>query len=230
MEAFGHRDDEAPRPVAPPREPILRAPWPVLALVAAILLAYAAQSALLSVNAAATHFGFSAEDLPQARWTGLFTALFVHAGWTHAGLNALAALAFGVPVARMTGSGARGAAVFFAFYVVCGVLASLAYAAVAPDGLLVGASGAIAGLMGAASRVAPGDPAARLAPLTSRPVVGMGIGWLVVNLLIALTGVGLGPSIGPVAWQAHLGGYAAGLLLAPLARRLAGAGGGVRKG
>ncbi len=224
MDTFGDQGGHAPRSPVPGGEPILRAPWPVVALVAAILIAYAAQSFLMPVAEAAARYGFASGDLGRGRWIGLLTAMFVHAGWTHAGLNALAALAFGAPIARMTGGGPRGVSVFFAFYLACGVLASLAYAAVAPSGLLVGASGAIAGLMGATSRLAPHDPQARLAPLTSRPVVGMGLGWLVVNLLIGLTGVGLGPAIGPVAWQAHLGGYAAGLLLAPLARRLAGQG------
>ena len=208
---------------ARPREPILRAPWPAAALAVAILVLYAAQSAALPLDEAAARFGFAPEDLARGRWSGLLTAMFVHAGWTHAGLNALAALAFGAPLARMTGTGARAVVVLLLFYAICGVLASLTYAAVAPAGLLVGASGAIAGLMGAASRVAPADPQGPLAPLTSRPVVAMGLGWLAVNLLIGLTGVGLGPAIGPVAWQAHLGGYVAGLLLAPLARRLAGA-------
>ena len=192
-------------------------------LVGAILLAYAVQSLTMPAAEAAARFGFASDDLQHGRWSGLLTALFVHAGWTHAGLNALAALAFGAPVARMTGRSARGVAVFCAFYLACGVLASLAYAAVAPAGLLVGASGAIAGLMGAASRIPPADPSGHLAPLASRPVLAMGLGWLAVNLVIGLTGVGLGPAIGAVAWQAHIGGYVAGLLLAPLARRLAGA-------
>ena len=222
MEAFGRRDDAPPPPSAPAREPMVRAPWPVLALVGAILLAYALQSALLPTPVAAARFGFASDDPAQGRWSGLLTALFVHGSWAHAGFNALAALAFGAPVARMTGRGPRGVAVFAAFYLVCGALASLVYAAVAPPGFLVGASGAIAGLMGAASRLDPRDPSARLVPLTARPVLGMAAGWVVVNLLIGLAGIDLGAAGAPVAWQAHLGGYAAGLLLAPVARRLAG--------
>lgn len=220
MEEFGHRTDVAAVAGARRREPVLNAPWPALALVGVILGGYAIQSALLPTEVAASRFGLAAEDLAQGRWSGVVTSLFVHGGWAHAVLNALAALAFGAPVARMTGSSVRGAGVFFVFYLACGVLSSLAYAAVAPE-LAIGASGAVSGLMAAASRIAPASPGRPLAPLTSRPVIAMGVGWLVVNLLIGLTGAGLVPSIGPVAWQAHLAGYAAGLLLAPAARRLA---------
>ncbi len=220
MEEFGAGPQSASSTETARREPALNAPWPALALAGVILGAYALQSMLLPTQVAAARFGVSSEGLAQGRWSGVVTSLFVHGGWLHALLNALAALAFGAPVARMTGPSTRGAAVFFLFYLACGGVSSLAYAAVAPF-LAIGASGAVSGLMGAASRLTQRDPSARLAPLTARPVAAMGIGWLVVNLLIGVTGAGLGPAIGPVAWQAHIAGYVAGLLLAPAVRRLA---------
>ena len=95
------------------------------------------------------------------------------------------------------------------------------YAALAPEAVLIGASGAVSGLMGAASRM-PARAGAALLPLTARPVMGMAAGWTLANLAIGLTGIGLGASGAPVAWQAHLVGYAAGLLLASALRPLGG--------
>ncbi|MGC1301581.1 MAG: rhomboid family intramembrane serine protease [Caulobacteraceae bacterium] len=162
--------------------------------------------------------GFSPAELRDGRWSGLVTALFIHGGWMHAILNAVGALAFGAPVVRLFGSGGRGVIGFFAFYLVCGVLGSLGFALVrwgSPD-VLIGASGAVSGLMGAASRLA--DRGEGLSPFLSRTVVGMAVGWIVVNLLIAFTGVDVGQGGQPVAWEAHLFGYAAGLfMLAPVA-------------
>ena len=204
---------------AEPHQPALRAPWPVVAVVIAILGGYAVQSALGDPAWIDRDLGFSARDLSAGRWGGLVTAMFVHAGWSHAVLNALGALAFGAPVARLIGARPAGAAAFFGFYLVCGFVGSLGYAAVTPgsDTVLVGASGAISGLMGAASRLI--DRPGAFAPFTSRTVLGMAAAWIVVNLLLARFGFGIGAVGAPVAWQAHLFGYAAGLLLVqPLAR------------
>ena len=77
--------------------------------------------------------------------------------------------------------------------------------------------------MGAASRLADRRLAAErgrvLAPFLSRTVIGMAAAWGLVNLLIGFTGMDVGQGAQPVAWQAHLFGYAAGLFLAaPIAR------------
>jgi membrane associated rhomboid family serine protease len=95
------------------------------------------------------------------------------------------------------------------------VVSNLGYGALhlgSPD-LLVGASGAISGLMGAASRLVAGH--GRLGPILSAPVLGMGASWVIVNVLIALLGSGFMPGSGgaQVAWQAHLIGFVAGVLL-----------------
>jgi membrane associated rhomboid family serine protease len=210
-------NDAAPPP-PPRREPLLNAPWPLLAIVAAILGGYALQSLGGHPEVAMQAWGFSPAELRQGRWGGLVTALFIHGGWAHAALNAVGALAFGAPVIRLFGLSARGVVGFFLFYILCGVLGSLGFALVrwgSPD-VLVGASGAISGLMGAASRLADRGPG--LAGFFSRTVIGMAVGWVVVNLLIAFTGLDVGQGGQPVAWEAHLFGYAAGLLLiAPLA-------------
>lgn len=176
--------------------------------------AYALQVATGDPLSAADRFGFHPGRLEAGEWTGMVTSLFVHAGWAHVLLNALAALAFGAPVARRFGLRGAGPAAFLVFFVLCGVAGSLGFAALerGRDAVLVGASGGIAGLMAAASRMVP-PQGERLAPLLSTPVVAMAGSWILVNAVFALTGLGAGPVEAPLAWQAHLGGYAAGLLL-----------------
>lgn len=197
-----------------PREPALRAPWPALLLAASAPVGYALQHLGGDPLAVADRLGFRPALLAQGAWTGLVSALWVHAGWTHALLNGLAALAFGAPVARRFGAGAIGAAAFALFFFACGVAGSLGFAALDPGSraVLVGASGGVAGLMGASSRLLTGDDGPLL-PLTAKPVVSMAAAWLLANAVFALVGLDVGTGGAPVAWQAHLAGYATGLLL-----------------
>jgi membrane associated rhomboid family serine protease len=204
--------DEAERARPGASEPALRAPVSALLLAASFVVLYAVQLAAPEPDQPVARFGFSPADLAEGRWTGLFTALFVHGGWAHAFLNALGCLAFGAPVARLFGPG-KGVAAFFAFFLVCGALASLGYAALhwgAPH-VLIGASGAVSGLMGAASRLI--DRRFGLAPFTSRTVVSMALAWLFVNAVVAMVGLGGVAGDAPIAWEAHLVGYAVGLAL-----------------
>jgi len=200
------------------REPAFNSPWTALVIPAAILLAYALQSATAGPEAAGA-FGFSPAALAQGRWSGLLTALFVHSGWPHAGMNAMGALAFGAPVARRLGVKGVGPLIFFGFYLICGVIASLGFAWVHPGAavVLVGASGAVSGLMGAASRMlGVRGPNARLAAFNSPAVVGFAVSWVIINGFMAVFGAPLltgGAGGAPIAWEAHLFGYAAGLLL-----------------
>jgi membrane associated rhomboid family serine protease len=217
-------EDGQARDEPPPREPAVRAPWPVLSLAAVLVGLYLLQSTAVDPDAAAMRYGFAPAELEEGRWAGLVTALFVHGNWTHVLLNALATLAFGAPVARLFGKGPAAALAFLAFFLVCGVAGSLGFAAAHPGAhaLLVGASGGAAGLMGAASRLI--DRRNRLAPFASRTVIGMAGSWLIVNLLIALVGLEAVSGGAPIAWEAHLAGYAAGLLLVgPTARLMRGA-------
>ena len=88
---------------------------------------------------------------------------------------------------------------------------SLAEARLDGDRLGGGASGGIAGLMGAASRMVPPHHG-RLASLRSAPVLTMAAAWLGVNLVFALIGFSIAGGGAPLAWQAHLAGYALGVL------------------
>lgn len=203
-------DQEAEPP--PRREPILKAPWPITVLLGALIGAFVWQS-LLAGPEVYGRFGFVPADLEVGRWTGLVTALFLHGGGVHLVMNAVAALAFGAPVARYLGLEGRGATVFFLFYLACGVVANYAFARIHPglDAVLVGASGAVFGLIGAATRLLVGR--GRLAPVFQRQVMGMSAAWIGVNLLIAVLGFAPGMEGAIVAWEAHVAGFVAGLLL-----------------
>ena len=200
------------------REPPFRGPWPVWAIAGLILAAYGLQDRLLDLGVAATRYGMSAQGLMDGRWGTAVSALFIHGSWGHAAMNAIGALAFGAPVARLLGLSLRGSLGFFVFYLSCGVLANLGYAAVHPhDAMpLVGASGAVSGLFGGASRLM--EQRGRLSPFSSRSVVASAAAWVSINVVLGL--MHYAPGIGDVqvAWEAHVAGYFAGLLLiAPFA-------------
>ena len=195
-----------------PREPVFQAPWPAVAMVVFILFCFLAQIGL-GKDAMANAWGFSPAGMDQGRWLTLVTAVFLHGGWAHVLINSAFIFAFGSPVARRMGSDPAGACAFFVFFLVCGVLGNLAFAGVHPHeaAALVGASGAGSGLMAAASRLL--TPGRRLAPFFSRPVIAMALAFLAANVIVAIVGWAPGAGDAQVAWEAHLGGYAAGLLL-----------------
>lgn len=211
----------------PPREPFLHAPASVLWLIAFIVAAHVAR--VLSPepvsDAILLHYGFVPARYVQGG--SLLPLLipfvsynFLHADFVHLGVNCLWLLVFGPVVARR-----YGGALFLGFFLICGITGAAAYLALnwgSPDGV-IGASGAISGLMGAAIRMLPWPGAARtrpLAPIFSRPVLLFSAFWVFTNFLIGITGFGAMGEIHQVAWQAHLGGYVAGLLLAGVFDRL----------
>jgi membrane associated rhomboid family serine protease len=196
------------------KEPPLRGPWPTWVLAGLILGSYPVQTfCFASIDAAADRFGLVAASLGMGRWHTLLTALFIHGGWAHAGMNAAGALAFGAPVARFLGTRGLGSLSFALFYLTCGVLAGLGYAALNAHSLaaVVGASGAVSGLFGAASRLIEHKPG--LSPFASRTVVGFAAAWIVTNVAMGLTGFAPGLGAVQIAWQAHIVGYGAGLIL-----------------
>lgn len=200
-----------PRP-----EPIFNAPWPPLLAVASILIPHLLLGGASDVTL--YQLALVPARVLDGDWAGLLTYLVVHGGWAHAVMNAVFALAFGAPVARLLGLGLRGGGLFVLFYMVCGALAGLGYAAIHPasPNPLVGASGAVAGLMGAAARLM--DRPGVLSGLFSPRSMSMAVAWLVVNLVLAVVGAFPGFGTGAIAWEAHLFGFAAGaLLIGPVA-------------
>jgi membrane associated rhomboid family serine protease len=206
----------------PGRERMFNAPWTIVALPALLIGLYALQSLALS-DAQEAHWALTRAGLVAGRWLTLLTCMFLHASWTHVLMNSVAIVAFGPPAARLMGTDARGAGAFYAFYLTCGVLAGLGFLAVTPTSgdPVVGASGAVSGLLGAASRLIEGR--GRIGPIFGPTVLGMAAAWAIANVILGVTGLTPGAAGVPVAWQAHLAGYLAGVLLIGPFARLSGA-------
>ena len=143
----------------------------------------------------------------------------LHSDPTHLIINCLWLLAFGPIVARRWGN-----VLFLIFFVVCGVAGAGVYLVMNWGSAVpvIGASGAISGLMAAAIRMMPGSTAPwmtvvgepKLAPLFSRQIMLFSAVWTAINILTAMIDLGGGGERGLIAWQAHLGGFGAGLVLA----------------
>jgi membrane associated rhomboid family serine protease len=132
------------------------------------------------------------------------TYMLLHGSWLHLIVNMLALMAFGAGVERRIG-GVR----MVGFALLCGLAGAAVHAVVHPDSLdvVIGASGAISGLFGGVLRVLPGRRAGQgLQGLWLIIVV-----WIGSNVAFGLAGLPDEGS-GEIAWVAHLGGFAAGLI------------------
>ena len=180
-----------------------------MALVAIILGGYAIQGIIPDVIL--LRWAFSpGSGHPET----LLTALFLHGSWAHAFMNAAFALAFATPVTRFLGLDLLGIGLLSLIYLLSGVAGNLGFAifnlsATAP---LIGASGAISGLAAASARIMAGRDG-QLGRLQDPLVIGMGAGWLITNLFVAILGFAPGAGSNSVAWQAHLVGFVAGMFL-----------------
>jgi len=197
----------------PPPEPLFNAnaaPWPLLLIMVLIGAAFSYQLLSGDFQGVVARHGFLPIELSAGRPLGLITSIFLHGGWGHLLLNLTVMLAFGAPVARLFGSRAGGALRFAGYFMVCGIVGGLVYWALHPSGAMpiVGASGAVYGLVGGVARMVE-HPGA-ISRSFSRPVLRFLTPWVILNLLVAVAGAAF--TI-PVAWEAHLGGLLAGLLL-----------------
>ncbi len=152
-------------------------------------------------------------------WLTLLTSMFLHGGLLHVLGNMLYLWVFGDNV-----EGAMGRGRFLAFYLLCGAVAGLAQIAASPHSPLpqIGASGAIAGVLGAYFMLFPTSRILTLIPifffirLISIPaVIVLGI-WILLQVISSASSLG---ASGGVAWFAHIGGFAAGMALVLLFRR-----------
>lgn len=161
---------------------------------------------------------FSAD--PAGNAVTVFSAMFMHGGWLHLGGNMLYLWIFGDNVEDRFGH-----AKYLVFYLLAGIAATFAQYVFTPESNVpnVGASGAIAGVLGAYILM---FPKARVNVLLGRAVVAMPaivvLGfWIVLQLI---SGVGTiaytdaDADVGGVAYMAHIGGFAAGFLMAFLFR------------
>src|SRR6478752_1862958 len=157
---------------------------------------------------------------PAATVITIFTAMFMHGGWLHLLGNMLFLWIFGDNVEDRLGH-----VKFLVFYLLAGIAATLAQFALAPHSSLpnVGASGAIAGVLGAYILM---FPQSRVNVLLGRQIVAMPA-LIVIGLWIAIqlfSGVGSiahtdeTSDVGGVAYIAHIGGFFAGFLLTFLFR------------
>lgn len=146
----------------------------------------------------------------------LVTSIFLHGGWQHLLGNMLFLWVLGDNVEDSTGHGR-----YLVFYLLCGVLAGLSHAVIAPESKvpMIGASGAISGIMGAYLVLHPSARIRtflvfRIVHLPAFIVLGL---WILLQVWNAVT---VDPGVPGVAWWAHVGGFAAGaLLIVPFRRR-----------
>lgn len=219
------------------REPIFNIPPSVVVAIAVLAAVHVGLQLLPAQDANWTtlalafipaRYGGMAEELPggaEAAVTSFATYQLVHADITHLLVNAAWLLAFGGAVARRI-----GAMRFFVFATLCGAAGALLFLLLRWGELVpvVGASGAVSGLMAAALRFffgaadrgdlgqlqsAPDTvPLIGLAEtLTNRRILTVVGVWIVINFVMAMA-VPESVSAGGIAWEVHLGGFIVGLL------------------
>jgi membrane associated rhomboid family serine protease len=143
----------------------------------------------------------------------IFTSMFMHAGWLHLGGNMLYLWIFGDNVEDRFGH-----AKFIVFYLLCGLGATFAQLAFSLGSSVpnLGASGAIAGVLGAYILMFPQE---RVRVLQGQQVIQVPalivIGfWIVLQLFSSIGSITGGADTGGVAYMAHVGGFISGFVLA----------------
>jgi membrane associated rhomboid family serine protease len=224
-----------------PREPIFNVPGVLIATLAALVLVHVLRSFLsqsdeieLLLLFAFIPARYDANILANATWPGgvgadvwtFVTYALLHADWMHLLFNSVWLLAFGTPLARRF-----GAVRFLAFCAVTAAAGALAhlmthFGQMAP---MVGASGAVSGMMSGAMRFAfqrggplrfGGTDESHRVPALSlvetfrdpRVLAFLAV-WFGLNLLFGMGSISITGNEQPVAWQAHVGGFVAGLVL-----------------
>lgn len=173
----------------------------------------------------ARFFGASGPGIdPAARFTPLLTSMFLHAGWVHLAGNMLFLYIFGDNV-----EDSFGHVRFAIFYLVCGAFSALAQAAAFPSATtpMVGASGAIAGMLGAYfvlfphARVVALIPLVIAFPIVEIPAFFFLLIWFLLQFWSGAADLTRADAAGGgVAWWAHIGGFALGLAVALAVRTL----------
>jgi len=152
----------------------------------------------------------------------LVTSMFLHAGLLHLAGNMLYLLIFGPAVENRL-----GAVRYAIFYLAAGVAAGLAMVAMGPASpvAVIGASGAIAGVLGAYFVLHPRARITVILPLiiffttVQIPALFFLLAWFAVQLYAGIAAGAEGPIVGGVAWWAHVGGFLFGVAIAPMLAR-----------
>ena len=151
---------------------------------------------------------------PAGDFATIFTSMFMHAGWVHLLGNMLYLWIFGDNVEDRLGH-----ALFFVFYILCGIGATLAQLAFSLGSNVpnLGASGAIAGVLGAYLVMFPGKRVNVLlgrvvTPMSALVVIGF---WIVLQIFSQVSAFTASSQTegGGVAYMAHIGGFATGIIL-----------------
>jgi membrane associated rhomboid family serine protease len=243
--------DEKPqlqqRPASTPeRQPVFLLPLPVTALCGVLLAIQLADSLVLNDQGRGVMLTWLA-FLPYRMvdpthyiggwwpliWTPITNA-FLHAGWEHVGLNVVWLAIFATPVTQR-----YGALRMLVLFLVGAFLGSWAFALTdhRMEEYLVGASGGVAALTGAAVRFIFQPPVIGVDPQTGeRRLLGrqlaslaefvrnptarfFALTWIVLNGIVPLLPMFTGSAAVQIAWQTHIVGFLAGLLLVPLLER-----------
>ena len=153
--------------------------------------------------------------IPYPYWSTLLTSMFLHGGWGHLGGNMLFLWIFGDNIEHRVGH-----LRFIVFYLACGIAAGVAHilfnsGSVVPT---VGASGAISGVLGGYLILFPRNRVyvmtwGGVAAVPAMLMLGL---WILMQFINGFGSVADTPETGGVAYLAHIGGFAAGMILAPL--------------
>lgn len=149
-------------------------------------------------------------------WATLFSSMFLHGGWMHLIGNMLYLWIFGNNVEDAMGHGR-----FIIFYLLCGLAAALAQALPDPQSAvpMIGASGAISGVLGAYLLLYPHARVLVVIPIgfypfSTRLKAGWVLGfWILLQVFNSM--MTAADQSGGVAWGAHIGGFVAGMALIP---------------
>ena len=151
-----------------------------------------------------------------------FTSMFLHGGWMHLIGNMLFLYIFGDNVEDKFGHFK-----YFIFYLIAGLAAALTQTFINPasEVPMVGASGAIAGVLGAYVLMFPTARVVTLIPIffffqiVELPAfIFLGL-WFMMQIFSGIMSLGIGADAGGVAWWAHIGGFGAGVILLPFLRK-----------
>ena len=154
-------------------------------------------------------------NIPYPFWTTLLTSMFLHGGWGHLGGNMLFLWIFGDNIEHRIGH-----LRFLLFYLVCGLAAGIAHILFNSGSAIptVGASGAISGVLGGYLLLFPRNRVYVLtwggvAAVPAMLMLGL---WILMQFINGFGAVAETPETGGVAYLAHIGGFVAGMVLAPL--------------
>jgi membrane associated rhomboid family serine protease len=149
---------------------------------------------------------------PGPFWITTLTSMFMHGGWMHLLGNMLFLWIFGDNVEQ-----AMGSVRFLVFYLLCGVVATLAHIMMGPSSEIpsLGASGAISGVLGAYIVMFPKQRVRVLVGrmVTQMPAIAVIGLWIVLQFVNGLGQLAQTAETGGVAYAAHVGGFLAGLVL-----------------